>query len=422
MIYVFILLTLLLSAFFSSSEIAFLSADRLKVELDKAKGKLIPQIQDFFYNRSGKYITTILVGNNIVNVIYGMLVAKVLEKPLRTLLGGEDLIIVLVQTLVSTAIIIVLGEYCPKALAKMSPNAQLRFSSIPLFFLYWLLLPITLIASGVTAILLRVFGVKNTDNGVVPLSKIDLDYYIEANATPEETVASEARLLQNALEFSDLKVRDCLIPRNEIAAIEEKDDIGELIQLFDRTGFSKILVYRDTIDDIIGYIHSIEMFKCHQDGTDWRSHIKQTIYIPESLPVEKAMKKLLQKKRNIAIVVDELGGTAGIVTLEDVVEEIFGEIEDEHDNNKVIMRKDNDDEYLISGRAEVDILNETFDLHIPESDEYKTLAGYILNTYQGIPERGAVITLSHGFKAKILRATENKITLVRLFKTPANAK
>lgn len=418
MTYVFILITLLLSAFFSSSEIAFISADRLQVELDKAKGNLIPKIQTFFYKRSGKYITTILVGNNIVNVVYGVLVAKVLEKPLGAIIGN-DLIVVLLQTIVSTAIVIVFGEYCPKALAKMKPNLQLRYSSIPLFILYWLLLPITLIANGITALLLKIFGIKNVDNGVVPLSKIDLDYYIEANATPEEAMASEARLLQNALEFPDVKVRDCLIPRNEIAAIEEGEGIEALIKLFDRTGFSKILVYRDTIDDIIGYIHSIEMFKCHEDGTQWQSHIKQTIYIPESLPVEKVMKNLLQKKRNIAIVVDELGGTAGIVTLEDIVEEIFGEIEDEHDNNRVVMRQVDDNEYIISGRAEVDTLNETFDLGLPENDEYKTLAGYILSKYQGIPDRGAVIPLSQNFKAKILRATENKITLVRLIKTPA---
>lgn len=417
MTYFFIIITLLLSAFFSSSEIAFLSADRLQVELDKAKGKFIPKIQDFFYNRSGKYITTILVGNNIVNVIYGVLVAKVLESPLSSIISN-DLLVVLIQTIISTAIIIVLGEYCPKTLAKMRPNAQLRYAAIPLFIIYWLLIPITLIANGITAILLKLFGVKNTDNSVVPLSKIDLDYYIEANATPEETMASEARLLQNALEFSDIKVRDCLIPRNEIAAIDEDEDIAELIKLFDHTGFSKILVYRDTIDDIVGYIHGIEMFKCYQDHTNWQSHIKQTIYIPESLPIDNAMKKLMQKKRNIAIVVDELGGTAGIVTLEDVVEEIFGEIEDEHDNNRLVMRKIDENEYIISGRAEIDTLNETFDLGIPENDEYKTLAGYILATYQGIPERGALIALPEGVKAKILRATENKITLVRLFKTP----
>ena len=414
-LFLLILLTVLCSAFFSSSEIAYLSADRLQAELDKEKGKTIPWIQSFFFKRPGKYITTILVGNNIVNVLYGTFFAMALEGWLTGLLRN-DILVLVIQTIISTAIVILLGEYFPKALAKLRPNDFLGAFSIPLFIIYVVLLPITLLTNGITWCVLKLLRVKGGEDTVMPLGKVDLDYYIESNVADEEVSVSEARLLQNALDFSELKVRDCLVPRNEIAAIEKEDSVEELIELFTKTGFSKILVYNETIDDIIGYVHTIEMFKCAEDGSDWRSHIKQTIYIPESLPAEKVMKTLLSKKKNIAIVVDELGGTSGIVTLEDIVEEIFGEIEDEHDKDKVMMRQVEDNEYVISGRAEIDQINEKFGLSLPESEEYLTIAGYILSVYQGIPDRGEIVRLPPNFQAKILRSTGNKVTLVRLIK------
>lgn len=415
MIVLGIVIFLLLSAFFSSSEIAFLSADRLQLELDKGKGRIPARILTFLYKHPGKYITTILVGNNIMNVIYGLLVAKLLEGPLRSFISN-DFIIVLIQTLISTAIIIIFGEYIPKALAKARPNQQLFYTSPILIIIYIVFFPITLIASGLTTLVLWIMGIKTDDNDVLPLTKVDLDYFIEKKSNTQAKIASEAKLIQNALEFPDMKVRDCFIPRNEIAAVEESDDLETLIKLFDQTGYSKILVYRETIDDIIGYIHSIEMFKCTEDKTPWQSHIKQTIYVPESLSIEKVMKSLLSKKRNIAIVVDELGGTAGIVTFEDIVEEIFGDIEDEHDNRRIVMRQEGENTFVISGRAEIDVINEEFDLQLPESEDYKTLAGYILYVYQGIPERDSVIMLSPNLEATILRSTGNRITLIRLTK------
>lgn len=415
MIVLGIVIFLLLSAFFSSSEIAFLSADRLQLELDKGKGRIPARILTFLYKHPGKYITTILVGNNIMNVIYGLLVAKLLEGPLRSFISN-DFIIVLIQTLISTAIIIIFGEYIPKALAKARPNQQLFYTSPILIIIYIVFFPITLIASGLTTLVLWIMGIKPDDNDVLPLTKVDLDYFIEKKSNTQAKIASEAKLIQNALEFPDMKVRDCFIPRNEIAAVEESDDLETLIKLFDQTGYSKILVYRETIDDIIGYIHSIEMFKCTEDKTPWQSHIKQTIYVPESLSIEKVMKSLLSKKRNIAIVVDELGGTAGIVTFEDIVEEIFGDIEDEHDNRRIVMRQEGENTFVISGRAEIDVINEEFDLQLPESEDYKTLAGYILYVYQGIPERDSVIMLSSNLEATILRSTGNRITLIRLTK------
>lgn len=408
-----IILMILLSAFFSASETAYLSADRLQFELEKGQGKLITKLQEFFLRRPSQYIASLLVGNNIVNVIYGVLIAKVLETPLRQLLSN-DLFVVSVQTIISTAIIIIFGEYIPKTLAKRRPNKQFKWSTLPLFLVYWVMYPITLLTNALTWVFLKILGV-NKDNGTIaPLGKIDLDYYLENNTSTDEEPTSEARLLQNALDFSDVKVRNCLIPRNEITALSDLATLEDLQKLFQTTGHSKILVYHETIDNIVGYIHSIEMFSRHIQDTPWQSHINQTVYVPESLPADKAMKLLLQKKRNLAVVVDELGGTAGMVTIEDIVEEIFGEIEDEHDNSNILMRKISDKEYILSGRSEISVLNDTFHLDLAEEDDYKTLAGLILSIHQEFPDKDEYISIPPHYQAKVLRATENKITLVKL--------
>lgn len=395
------------------SEISFVSADRLQVELDKNRGNAISRIATHFYKNGSQFITTALVGNNIVNVVYGLLVAMLLEAPLKSVLHS-DFLVVLTQTIISTAIVIVFAEYIPKAIGQIKPNLTIRLITLPFFIIYILLYPITLLISWISKIFFKVLGVQNEDDTVQPLSKVDLDYYIESNVT-RDNKSEEARILQNALEFSDIKVRDCLVPRNEIIAVEHDLPREELIELFDRTGFSKLPVYKEDIDDIIGYIHSIEMFHLG-DTEDWSARVLPTIFIPESLPAEKALKQLMQKKRSLAIVVDELGGTAGMVTLEDIVEEIFGDIEDEHDTKRIAMRKVSENEYIISGRAEVDSLNEKFDLEIPESEEYQTLAGFILHHSQEIPEAGEEFNLPPHFQVQVMRATGNKITLVRLRK------
>ena len=358
-------------------------------------------------------ITTALVGNNIVNVIYGLLVAKALEEPLTALLHN-DIGVVLVQTIISTAFVIVFAEYIPKAIGQAKPNIVIRIITLPFFLIYIILYPITLLIGWISKLFFKLFGVKNEDDTVQPLTKVDLDYFIESNVNQQEN-ADEARILQNALEFSDIKVRDCLVPRNEITAVGDDLTREELIEIFDKTGYSKLPVYKEDIDDIIGYIHSIEMFRMG-DSREWQSRILPTIFIPESLPAENALKQLMQKKRSLAIVVDELGGTAGMVTLEDIVEEIFGDIEDEHDTQRIAMRKVGENEYIISGRAEVDTLNEQFDLQIPENEDYQTLAGFILHYSQEIPDAGEEFTIPPHFQIQVLRATGNKITLVRLRK------
>ncbi|MDO5035519.1 MAG: hemolysin family protein [Porphyromonas sp.] len=416
MIYLFIILCIFLQAFFNTSEISFLAADRLQVELDKSEGSLNSRIQDFIFHRIGRFITTVLVGNNIINVIYGLLVAMVLE-PMLSQVIANDFLVILIQALISSAFVIIFSEYIPKAIAQTRPNQQMRLVALPLFLSYWLLYPIILIATILSNLVFRILGVKNKEGSIIPFSKVDLDYYIEnKSSSDDDSYMSETKILQNAIEFSDIKVRDCLVPRNEVSAVDLDTTIEELIRLFDNTGFSKIMVYKETVDDIVGYIHAIEMYKCNEEGTPWQQHVKQTVYLPETLACERALRTMLHKRRSIAVVVDELGGTAGIVTLEDLMEEIFGDIEDEHDTKRIIMNQVSEDEYVISGRAEIDTLNEMFKLDIPESDDYKTLAGYILYHNQGIPTRGEELALPQHIQAKILRATDNKITLVRLKK------
>lgn len=255
--------------------------------------------------------------------------------------------------------------------------------------------------------------VKNLNVAAERLGKVDLDNYIEVNAQGANgpALSTEVKILQNALDFAEVKVRDCLVPRNEITACPITTSKEDLIQLFDKTGYSKILIYKETIDDIVGYIHGIEMFNC---GEQWQDKIKTTVYVPETQTADKLMRLLMQKKKSIAIVVDEFGGTAGIVTLEDLVEEIFGEIEDEHDINSLVMKQISDHSYLLSGRAEIDEINNTFDLDLPSDEEFKTIAGMILSFYQGFPDRGQIIDIPPHLHFKIIRATNNRINLVEM--------
>ena len=415
-IYISIVIILLLSAFFSASEIAFISADRLRIELDKAHQGWYARMQSVFFSAPGQFITTMLVGNNIALVIYGLLMAKLLEPPLHVYISNP-FVVVLCQTIISTILILIFGEFIPKAVSKLNPNSQIKTFAIPLFILYILLYPIAAFTTWLSNIFFKLLRIADANNDSTRLGRVDLDNYIESNAQDEEAHnTSEVKILQNALDFPDVKVRDCFVPRNEIIACDRDNTTKEqLIQIFDRTGFSKILIYNDSIDDICGYIHAIEMFQCRDD---WRNHINTTLYIPETISAAKAMRLLMQSKKSIAVVVDELGGTAGMITLEDIVEEIFGDIEDEHDIPSVVVRRVNNNEYIFSGRAEIDNLNEQFELGLPTSDEYKTIAGMILHHLQSFPNKGDEFIISQNFKIKILRATDSKINLVKVTLLP----
>jgi CBS domain containing-hemolysin-like protein len=407
-----ILITLLFSAFFSAAEIAFVSSNKLLFELENKSKNLTSKILNKFYANSNQFISCMLVGNNIALVIYGLLMAKALTPFMIKFLSG-DLLILLMQSILATILIIFAGEFIPKTVARINPNFFLTFFAIPLYMVYVILYPLSKFASWLVSLILRVFGVKISGIDPKRFGREDLDYLLQKtiDETPENVeLDTEVRYFQNAMEFSQVKVRDCTVPRTEIIAVDKSAPLKELTTKFFETGFSKIVVYEEDIDNIIGYIHSSELFNKPED---WTKSIVSLLFVPENMAANKLMKNMLAEKKSMVVVVDEFGGTSGIVTLEDLVEEIFGEIEDEHDTKLFIAKKLNDNEYVLSGRMEIDRVNEMFDLEIPESDEYITIAGYILEHYQNFPKLNETILIDR-FEFKIIKVTRTKIELVRL--------
>lgn len=381
------LVSLLFSGLFSGAEMAFVTSDRVRVEIDVKQGGIIGRVLRRFYANPQFFISSILVGNNIVLVIYGMGAAKLLD-PLQEPLGIDDGTLLLMQTIASTIVIIITGEFLPKTIFRINPNASMRFIAIPIFLFYIILYPIALLATAISRGLMRLFGLKSDQVEIKMISVSDLNDYLEDTIDSlhdqKETVGTEVKMFQNALDFSNTHLRDCMIPRNEIVAAKSDITYDELSKLFTSSGRSKILIYREDIDDIIGYIHVSELF---DPTSDWRKHIKPVLYAPEALLANKMMRRLLNEKRSMAIVVDEFGGTAGLVTLEDLVEEIFGDIQDEHDKAAPTARDLGGGIYEFSGRCEIAELNDTYHLDIPEEDDYQTLAGYILHNTGAIPEK-----------------------------------
>ncbi|MBP7373825.1 MAG: HlyC/CorC family transporter [Prevotella sp.] len=408
-----ILISMLLSAFFSGMEIAFVSGNRMLFEMDKEKNGLSTRITDLFYKHPNDFVSAMLVGNNIVLVVYGIMIAKLFNS---TIFNGMDAAFTVpADTVLSTLIVLFTGEFLPKTLFKSNPNRLLKFFS-PLAYLFYVLLwPVSRFTTFLSKGILRVLGVKlKKEQAGDEFSKVDLDYLVQSsidNAKDEDDVEDEVKIFQNALEFSDIKVRDCMIPRTEINAVEYDCSKEDLMQKFIESGNSKIIVYHDDIDHIDGYIHSSEMFR--NTSGDWHSSICKMPFVPETMTARKLMKIFLRDKRSLAIVVDEFGGTSGIVSLEDIVEEIFGDIEDEHDSNKYIAQKTADGEYMLSARLEIEKVNEMFDLKIPESEEYKTISGFILYHYQSFPKLNEVVKIGK-YSFKIVKGSMTKIELVRL--------
>ena len=382
---------LVLSGFFSGMEIAFISSNKVEAEIDISKGGLVSQILNIFYTHRETFISTMLVGQNIVHVIYGIGIAWLLKAPLEEWLGNNEALILLVQTIISTAIVLVMGEFVPKTTFRINPNKSLRIFAVPLLMLYLLLYPISMFTSWLSTVLMRIFGIKNDKKEIRLISVGELDDYLQENIDKIEDenkeVEREVKLFENALDFSDTRLRDCMIPRNEIVGVDIAETSREqLIDLFTRSGLSKLVVYHDDIDNVLGFIQVSEMFK--PSDVNWKDQIKPVIIAPETMLAKKMMQNLLKEKKSMAIVVDEFGGTAGMVTLEDLVEEIFGDIEDEHDRRKLVARKTGDNSYEFSGRMEIERINEMFDLDLPESDDYQTIAGYIVNRIEMIPNQG----------------------------------
>ncbi|MDR3338911.1 MAG: hemolysin family protein [Candidatus Symbiothrix sp.] len=407
-----ILVALLFSAFFSAAEIAFVTSNKLLFELENNSKRLTSKILNNFYTHSNQFISSMLVGNNIALVIYGLLMAEALTPYMEKFISG-DLLILLLQSIVATIVIIFAGEFIPKTLARINPNFYLTIFAIPLYLIYIVLYPVSKFASWLVSLILRVFGIKIAGINPKRFGREDLDYFLQKTIeeAPENVeLDTEVRYFQNAMEFSQVKIRDCTVPRTEIVAVDKSASLKELTDRFVETGFSKIIVYEEDIDNIIGYIHSSELFN---NSSDWTKSIVSLLFVPENMAANKLMKNMLAEKKSMVVVVDEFGGTSGIVTLEDLVEEIFGEIEDEHDTKLFVAKKLRDNEYILSGRMEIDRVNEMFNLDIPESDEYITIAGYILDYYQNFPKLNETIVIDH-FEFKIIKVTYTKIELVRL--------
>lgn len=402
-----------LSAFFSGMEIAFVSSNRMLAEMDREGNGIAKKIISKFYNHPNGFVSTMLVGNNIVLVVYGILVARLFDSTIFSSL--DDGMKVTADTLLSTLVILFTGEFLPKILFKNNANRLLSVFSVPAYLFYILLWPISRFSTLLSKCLLRIVGIRMEaeadDEG---FSKVDLDYLVQSsieNAHSDEEINEEVKIFQNALDFSDCKVRDCMVPRTEVNAVDVNDcTIDELMQKFVESGNSKIIVYEGDIDHIIGYIHSSEMFR---NRDNWRQCVCKMPFVPETMAAQKLMHIFLQQKKSLGVVIDEFGGTSGIVSLEDIVEEIFGDIEDEHDSTKYIATQVGDNEYMLSARLEIDKVNELFDLGLPESDDYMTVGGYILHEYQSFPKLNEVITIGR-YEFRIIKSTMTKIELVKL--------
>jgi CBS domain containing-hemolysin-like protein len=412
---------MLFSAFFSGMEIAFVSSNRLLAEMDKEKNGLAQKALNIFYQHPNNFVSTMLVGNNIALVIYGILFAKIFDETLFYPLS--DGMRVTCDTLLSTLIVLFTGEFLPKSIFKNNPNTLLTVFAIPAYLFYVVLYPISRLATLLSKGLLRLIGIRmNKDVDGHEFTKVDLDYLVQSsidNAARDEEIGEEVKIFQNALDFSETKVRDCMVPRTEIDAVEDTTTISGLQQMFVESGHSKIIVYHEDIDHITGYVHSSDMFRLTAAQSDATLNslsstlLRSISYVPESMLASKLMRMLMQQKRSLAVVVDEFGGTSGLVSLEDIMEEITGEIEDEHDNTNHVAKQISENEYVLSARLEIEKINEMFELDLPESDEYMTLGGLILHEYQSFPKLNEVVTI-HGYEFKIIKNTATKIELVRL--------
>lgn len=408
-----ILITMILSAFFSGMEIAFVSSNRMLAQMDKEKMGISKRFLSLFFNNPNSFVSTMLVGNNIVLVVYGILIARLFD---QTIFAGMDAAFTVpADTVLSTLIILFTGEFLPKTLFQSNPNRLMQVFAFPAYLFYVILWPISRFATFLSGLILRLFRVHIPKDAISGgFSKVDLDYLIQSsidNARSNEEIENEVKIFHNALDFPDTKVRDCMVPRTEINSVDINScTLDELRQKFIESGNSKIIVYTEDIDHIKGYIHSSELFK---NPSSWKDGIRSMPFVPETMPAQKLMQILLQQKKSLGVVVDEFGGTSGIVSLEDIVEEIFGEIEDEHDSLKYVAKQTNEDEYLLSARLEIDKVNEMFSLDLPESEEYMTLGGLILNAYRSFPKLNEIVKIGK-FEFKIIKIATAKIELVQL--------
>lgn len=409
-----LIVVILFSALFSGMEIAFVSSNRLLLGIDSQERSVRSYVIDKFYSNSNNFISSLLVGNNIVLVIYGMLMARLLNSTLLHDLHDSPSASLLLETILSTIVIIFTGEFVPKAIFRINPNRSLKRFALPMYLLYILLYPLARFTTICSTLFLRMFNIRIKDDARDNTFSItELNNLIQTsidNADEEQEINNDVLIFQNALDFSSIKVRDCFVPRTEIEAVELNTPLEDLKSVFIESGHSKIVVYKDNIDNIIGYIHSSELFRL---GKKWQQKICKMPYVPETLSAQKLMRTLMQQKKSLAVVIDEFGGTSGIISLEDLVEEIIGEIEDEHDNQNLVAKSLGNNEYILSGRLEIERINEMFDLGLPESDEYQTLGGFILAHHQRFPQLNETISIDR-YRIRAIKLRSTKIELVKL--------
>lgn len=405
---------MVLSAFFSGMEIAFVASNRLLMKVGKDQSGLSQHCLKVFYANPNSFVSTMLVGNNIVLVVYGILFARIFDGLWQLAGISNDATLVMLDSICSTLVILFTGEFLPKTLFKSNPNRLMSLLAPVAYLFYIVLWPISRFSTLLSRLFLRLLGVKMEEgNNDGTFTKVDLDDLVQSSIdnTPQGgEVDDEMKIFQNALDFPDLKVRDCMVPRTEINAVPYDCTADELQQKFVESGNSKILIYKEDIDHIVGYIHTLELFRAREK---WHDHIRQMHFVPETMAAQKLMQIFLGQKKSIGVVVDEFGGTSGIVSLEDIVEEIFGDIEDEHDNTNYIAKQTADGDYILSGRLEIDKANELFNLGLPDSGEYKTISGLILHAYQSFPKLNEVVKVGK-YHFKIVKKTMTKIEVVRL--------
>ena len=410
-----IIISLLSSAFFSGMEIAYVSSNRLNLEIEKNQKGLIPKLLSIITQNPSRFIATMLIGNNFALVIYGIFMGEFIMNNLLyyDIYLMNEISIVLIQTLISTLVILLAAEFIPKVLFQIYSNISMKIFALPAYFFYTIFYPITSLVTIISNFILQSFFKVNPDESSMSFSKVELENYIENEIEKsDENLDSEIEIFQNALELSEIKARDIMVPRAEIIALEDSTSIFKVKDIFIETGFSKIPIYNDTIDDIVGYVHSFDFLK---KPSNIKEFILPVVFVPEPMLVNDVLEKLTRESKSIAVVIDEYGGTSGIITVEDIVEELFGEIEDEHDTNDLHEKKLSENTYEFSSRLEIEYLNRTYNFNLPQSESYDTLGGLIVFNKEEIPKIGDIIMIGL-YSIEILHATSSKIEKVVLKK------
>ncbi|MBD5277828.1 MAG: HlyC/CorC family transporter [Bacteroides sp.] len=412
--FILTVVAVIFSALFSGMEIAYVQSNKVRMQIDGSRGGVVDRIIRGFSHNEDMFISSLLVGNNVVLVIYGITLSVLINPVLERWFGDSEAMVLVVNTVFSTLVILLCGEFIPKATFRINPNFMMRIFALPLYAIYIVLYPVSKFISLITKGMMGLFGIKETKVDATLITMDQLDDYLEESLHSTQQgsveVENEVKIFRNAVDFKDTVIGECMRPRNEIIAVEiDSTSRADLLSLFSRTGLSKIVVYRNDIDDIIGYIHISELFNLDED---WNRHIKPVIFTPETMLANKMMRRMIAEKKSLCIVIDEFGGTSGLATLEDLVEEIFGEIEDEHDRQRLLFRELPDGGYEFSGRAEIAAVNEAFGLDLKESEDYNTIAGYILHFTEALPQEGDTFEIG-GLKFTVLKMSTTRIEKVR---------